>query len=414
MESISCRFNLCLNRSCFSIEPFEIRNFRLTHKQINVDYSSSIKLTRNKYNKMKHIKTIITGGVTGGHLFPAIAIAEELLKRDEKTAILFISIGNTFEKKILGKKGFEIKSISAPKLKGTSVIKKIGALIKLPAAILNALTIIKKFQPDLIIGVGSYSSAPVIIAGRLLKIKIALCEQNIIPGITNRYLSKIAERIYITFEDSKKYFNEKKTLYTGNPIRKEIVEAAKNIKKPQRDKDFTVSVIGGSQGATSINDAVISSLSYLKDKRNIAFIHQTGINDEEKVKNGYLTHNIKNTVQPFFYDMASVYKKSDIIIARAGATTISEITALGKAAVYIPFPYAADGHQELNAKVLEKAGACEIISENNLDGRNLAEKFEYYKADCGRLEKIEKKAKEFGKIDAVSVIADDLTANLLR
>ncbi|MBW1650357.1 MAG: undecaprenyldiphospho-muramoylpentapeptide beta-N-acetylglucosaminyltransferase [Deltaproteobacteria bacterium] len=357
-------------------------------------------------------KIIIAGGVTGGHLFPAIAIAEEILKREPKTEILFVSIGNDFEKKILSKKGFKLKSIKTPKLKGTTILKKIEALIKLPAAVFAALIIIKKFSPNLIIGVGSYSSAPVLIAGKLFGIKIAICEQNIIPGITNRYLSKIANRIYIAFKNSEKYFNNKKILHTGNPLRKEIIKAEKT-ETISDNKNFTVLIIGGSQGAFAINKAVTDSLNHIKNKQKITFIHQSGINDQKKVKNQYSNHKIKNTVCAFIDDIASVYQKADIIIARAGATTISEITALGKAAIYIPFPYAADGHQELNAKTLEKVGACEVISEKNLDGKKLAEKLKYYGANINKLKEMGKKAKKFGKINAAEIIANDIIKNLL-
>ncbi len=362
--------------------------------------------------KYKSVKIIITGGVTGGHLFPAIAIAEELIKQNRNAEILFVSIGNDFEKKILFKKGFKLKSIKTPKLKGTTIFKKIKALIKLPIAVFMAAIIVKKFSPKLIIGVGSYSSAPVLIAGRLFGIKIAICEQNIIPGITNRYLSKIANRIYITFKDSKKYFNNKKTLHTGNPLRKEIIKAEKT-EKISDDKSFTVLIIGGSQGASGINKAVADSLNHIEKKQKIRFIHQSGNKDLKKVKEEYLNHKIKNTVCAFIDDIASVYQKADIIIARAGATTISEITALGKAAIYIPFPYAADGHQELNAKILEKAGACEVISEKNFDGKKMAEKLKYYGANINKLTEMGKKAKKFGKTNAVEIITDDIMKNLL-
>jgi len=357
-------------------------------------------------------KIIITGGVTGGHLFPAIAIAEELIKREPKTEILFVSIGNDLEKKILSEKGFKLKSIKTPKLKGTTIFNKIKALIKLPAGVFKALIIVKKFSPNLIIGVGSYSSAPILIAGRLFGIKSAICEQNIIPGITNRYLSKIANRIYIAFKDSEKYFNNKKTLHTGNPLRKEIIKAEKTGKISD-NKNFTVLVIGGSQGAAAINKAVTDSLNHIENKQKITFIHQSGSNDLEKVKKEYLNSKITNTVYAFIDDMASVYQKADIIIARAGATTISEITALGKAAIYIPFPYAADGHQELNAKILEKAGACEIIYEENLDGKKIAEKLKYYGVNTNKLKEMGKKAKKFGKINAAEIITDDIMKNLL-
>jgi UDP-N-acetylglucosamine--N-acetylmuramyl-(pentapeptide) pyrophosphoryl-undecaprenol N-acetylglucosamine transferase len=359
----------------------------------------------------KPLKIIITGGVTGGHLFPGIAIGEEFLKHNENNKIVFVSIGNDFEKKMFSTNKFEFKTIQASPIKGASISGTIKALFKLFKGVISGFRIIKDFNPDIVIGVGGHSSAPIMIAAKLLNIKTALHEQNTIPGMTNRILSKISDRIYISFEDSDKFFNKNKVLLTGNPLRSQILntieknEEDNNIKKNEK---FTIFVTGGSQSARSINKTIIESLDYLKIKKDdLFFIHQSRYEDKEKIKDAYIKHGIKYMVEPFFMDMASLYKKADLIICRAGAGTIAEITAMGKAAIYIPFPYAADNHQEFNALSLVKKNAGEMILEKNLSGKLIFEKILYYFTNRQKLIEIGKNAKNLSMPNAALIIIKD-------
>ncbi len=348
----------------------------------------------------KPLKIIITGGVTGGHLFPGIAIAEEFLRYDEKNEIIFVTIGNDFEKRALARKGFELKTIKSAGVKGIGIFGKIKAAAMLLIGVMKSARIISKFKPDIIIGVGGYSSAPLMFAASFFKVKTAIHEQNSIPGLTNRILAKKAENIFISFEESKKFFDEKKVIFTGNPLRKEIIEAAKKDGIEDNDfraeKKFTVFITGGSQAAKSIDNAVLDSINFLENKKELFLIHQSREKDKEKIRTVYSDNGIENIVEPFFIDMASLYKKADLIIARAGAGTIAEITAMGKAAIYIPFPYAADNHQEFNALSLTEKKAGEMILENGLSGRKLAERINYYFTNKEQLKEMRACARKLG------------------
>lgn len=352
---------------------------------------------------------IIAGGGTGGHLFPGMAIAEEVMRRNPKSKILFISSGKPFEKEILSRNQFRHIAIAAAGIKRLGLRQQIYSAALIPKGIFQSIVILNKFKPDLVVGVGSYSAGPVVIGAWLMRIPVVLHEQNIIPGVTNRLLSIFARRIYVSFKKTTESFNPKKTYFTGNPIRKEILSAASGktkgtLKKPTL---FTILVLGGSQGAHALNTAVIESLPFLKDKNRYFFIHQTGYQDEERIKEGYRSMNISCRVQPFFNDMPRQYRAADLMICRAGATTVAEITGMGKSAIFIPYPYAADNHQAVNAKSLANAGAAEMILEKDLDVKLLARRIEHYASHPDDLLRMASKAGRMGKPDAAKLIMDD-------
>ncbi|QTA82084.1 UDP-N-acetylglucosamine--N-acetylmuramyl-(pentapeptide) pyrophosphoryl-undecaprenol N-acetylglucosamine transferase [Desulfonema limicola] len=362
------------------------------------------------------VKIIIAGGGTGGHLFPGIAIADEFMAANPKNQVLFIGTDRTFEINALAKAGYMHQKITARGIKGLGIINGLKTMSMIPIGILEALDIIKSFKPDLVIGVGGYSSGTVVLAAILLGVKTAVHEQNSIPGITNRILSRLTNRVYISFADTKIRADKKKILLTGNPVRQEILRSVNREQGAEnREKLFTVLIIGGSQGARSINMAVIKALSYIENIDKIHFIHQTGERDWEIVKNTYEKQNILCNVKSFFNNMALLYNQADLLICRSGATTIAEITGIGKPAVFIPFPFAADDHQTLNAQSLKKAGAADMINEKQLSPEKLAEKINYYMANPGALNKMSYNAKKQGRPDAAQAIIKDchdlLTAN---
>ena len=247
---------------------------------------------------------------------------------------------------------------------------------------------------------------------RLLGIKIVLHEQNILPGITNRILSRFADRIYVSFAETIMGAAPKKIRFTGNPVRKEIVHCAEtlknnDIKAPEKEKKFTILILGGSQGAHSINMAFLEALEYLENSENIFFVHQTGAPDEAQVKRGYDEHGIENDTRAFFKDVARRYQSADLIICRAGATTVAEIKAIGKGVIFIPFPFAADNHQVLNARSLEKAGAADMILEKDLSGKVLAERINYYVQRPEALQQMALRSSDLGRVDAAAMIVDD-------
>lgn len=373
-----------------------------------------MKQTTNSESRVlneRPLRIVFAGGGTGGHLFPGIAVAQEFLVRNSANKIIFVSTGNSLERSVLAKAGFELKEITATAIKGRGLWNQINSLVKIPTGIRQSLRILKKFAPDIAVGLGSYSAGPVVIGAWFLRITIVLCEQNILPGITNKILARFASRIYVSFENTAGGLDPTKTLWTGNPVRREIVEYSSGEEKTSGGDagggPFTVLIIGGSQGAHSINIAIIDALELLAQKDRLHFIHQTGQADEQPVREAYQRYHISNTSKAFFDNMADLYRNADLIICRAGATTVAEITALGKAALFIPYPFAADNHQALNAGNLTNYGAAEMIFEKDLNGKILSQKIDYYVANPTALEKMADNAKQFGKPDAAKNIVDD-------
>ncbi len=354
------------------------------------------------------LRVVIAGGGTGGHLFPGIAVAEEIRARHPAHQVLFISRGNEFERTALARAGFPLAAISVEGFKGRGRWNQFRALGRLPAGIWQSVGRLRAFRPDLVIGLGSYSAGPVVMAAWLLRIPVALCEQNVLPGITNRVLARLADRIFTSFDQTEGGFNPGKVLWTGNPLRQQIVQAAAR-ETPAASapaQPFTVLVIGGSQGAHRINTAVTEALGHLADRPRFFFIHQTGSMDEAAVAAAYRRLGTAARVQAFFTDMAAQYLQADLVVCRAGATTVAEITALGKAAVFIPFPYAADDHQRLNARQMVAAGAAEMIAEQELNGERLAARIDFYASHPEVVAGLAAQAARLGKPDAARRIVD--------
>ena len=362
-------------------------------------------------NPSRSLNIVIAGGGTGGHLFPGIAIAQEFEARNAANRIIFISTGNPLERSVLSRMDYTLQTITAAGIKGLGLWNQVKSGAKIPKGILEANRILKNFSPDLTIGLGSYSAGPVVFAAWLRRIPIVVHEQNILPGITNRILSRFANRIYISFENTRSHMDPQKVHWTGNPVRQDILDSAGRFKDTETDessdKRFTVLIIGGSQGAHKINMAVIAALDHLRHLKYFHFIHQTGQADELQVREAYRRSKVGGTVQAFFDNMAAQYGRADLIICRAGATTVAEVTALGKAAIFIPFPFAADNHQVLNAGSLSDEGAAEMLIEKDLSGKILSEKIAYYAAHPAELENMSAKALQFGKPDAARNIVDD-------
>jgi len=355
---------------------------------------------------------VIAGGGTGGHLFPGIAIADAFREENPAVRVLFVSIGRSLEVSALAEKGYNLARITAAGIKGKGRMDQLRAAVKIPLGVLESVGILKRFHPDAVIGVGGYSSGPVVLAAWLLRIPIVLHEQNIIPGLTNRVLSRLADRLCLSFARMPSGIPAEKVIVTGNPVRREILDILNQGPSTpdaasSEDNPFTVLVIGGSQGARRINTAVLEALEYIREKDRVFIIHQTGESDEQRVRRGYSDAGMNARVQAFFTDMARQYTRADLVICRAGATTTAEITAAGKPAVFIPFPFAADNHQELNARSLSDCGAAELILENRLSGKRLAERIEYFRSDRQALDRMASRAHALGRPDAARVIVDE-------
>ena len=350
---------------------------------------------------------VIAGGGTGGHLFPGIAVAKELDNRFENAEILFVIGRERKESNILSNYGYQARSIDVEGLKGRGWKKVVSVLFKLPKSIWQSASVINEFSPDLVLGMGGYSSGPMCLAAKFLGIPTAIHEQNSYPGLTNRLLSRLVDRVFISLEESRMHFRGGSVFLTGNPVREELF-SDRRVERKEGDR-FTILVVGGSQGARAINEAVAESLLYLNRKgKNPEVIHQTGDKDYIRVKDDYRARGTKVEVTPFIQDMTKAYKRADIVVSRAGATTIFELAALGKPSVLIPYPYAANQHQEINARSLVRAGGAEMILQKDLTGERLARLLAGYMDERSALKRMGEQARKMGRRDAAKIIVDQL------
>ncbi len=318
---------------------------------------------------MVALKVMIAGGGTGGHIYPGVAIAREFQRRDRQTEILFVGTANGLETKILPQEGFNLALIHVTALKSVSWTKRIKSLLMLPGSMWEVRSLLKKFRPDIVIGVGGYSSGPVLLIAALTGFPTMVVEPNALPGFTNRVLARFIDRAAVTFTISQGYFHGK-AVVTGNPVRQEF----QSIAKKQREKKNHILLFGGSQGAHAINMAMCEALPELAAYgEQISITHQTGEKDFPLVEAAYQKTSIDADVRAFITNMAAEFTRADLIICRAGATTVAELTAAGKAAILIPFPLAADDHQRKNAEALATAGAGKMILQKDLSGKSLAE-----------------------------------------
>lgn len=349
---------------------------------------------------------VVAGGGTGGHLFPGIALAQQFVARDPATRVLFVGTDRPFEAAAVRRAGFTHRTVTAEGIKRRGWRRALAAMVKIPKGIAEAVGILSEFGPHLVLGVGGYASGPTVAAAWLTGKAVVLQEQNLIPGIANRVLSVLADRIYVSFPETADRFSPKKVRVCGNPVRPEVIEAAVGRHREPTDR-MTVLILGGSQGARSINTAVIEAVAHLRRPDRVFLIHQTGDADAERVRSAMEDAGLDAEVRPFFHDVGSVLSKADLVICRAGATTVAELTAVGKAVIFIPFPYAADDHQTKNAGSLARRGAAQMIVEAELTGKGLAEKIDDFIDKPEALAELARRARQFGRPEAAEAIVDD-------
>lgn len=348
---------------------------------------------------------MVAGGGTGGHLFPGVAVAREMCRRFEGAEILFVTGKRKMESEVLRKAGFRQTSIAVEGMKGRGLLKGAWSALKLPWSLLESLWIIREFAPHVVLGVGGYSAGPVCLAARVMGVPSAVHEQNSFPGVTNRLLCRVVNRVFISFEESRRHFSGGSIHLTGNPIRPEFVTAGTRLSR--NGKPFTVAVVGGSQGARAINETVVEALALLKKgNRACRVIHQTGELDYERTAGLYREKGLEAEVMPFIQDMAALYREADLVVSRAGAGAVFEMAAMGKPSLLIPYPFAANRHQETNAQFLAGAGAAEMILQENLTGEVLAQRIAALMEDRAGLEEMGQAARRVSKPDAAQKIAD--------
>lgn len=353
------------------------------------------------------LRLVVAGGGTGGHLFPGIAIAQTLVARDECNQVLFINAGRPLETSVLARLGWPQKTITIEGIKGRSRWHQLTAALKIPTAIWESGRLLNTFGAHMVLGVGGYSAGPVVTAAWRRGIPTALHEQNQLPGVTNRMLGRLVDRVYLSFAESGAHFDAQKVKISGNPVREEIVNLAGTRKRTEIGQPFTVLIIGGSQGAQVINQAVLDALP-LMEGHDVNWVHQTGEADHAKVRQAYVATDMPATVEAFFEDMAAQYQRADVVLCRAGATTVAELTVLAKPAVFIPFLQAADDHQTKNAQALVAAGAAEMIDQRKLDGNLLAQTLKRLMQDRAHLAQMSENARKLGRPDAAQAIVEDM------
>lgn len=361
------------------------------------------------------MKVLLSGGGTGGHVYPAIAIANKIKENHPEAEILFVGTANGIESEIVPKNGYDIKTITVQGFRRKIDLENVKRVIKLSKGLLQAKKIVKQFNPDIVIGTGGYVSGPVLFCSASKNVVTVVHEQNSFPGVTNKILSKRVTKIMTSFEDAQNRFPQnvrEKITYVGNPIRQELLSVSKEDAKEaiRIPKDVKmVLCYGGSGGFDAINNSMIPLISKMIEE-DIAFIFATGKGYYEEVCKELKGLEMKEyqRVLPYLDDMTNALAAADLVIGSAGATSLSEITALGKASIIVPKSYTAENHQEYNARSVEKAGAGICILESEINSELLAEKVFDILNDDEKLKSMEKCSYNIGKRDAVDKIYDEI------
>ncbi|MEA3385851.1 MAG: undecaprenyldiphospho-muramoylpentapeptide beta-N-acetylglucosaminyltransferase, partial [Thermodesulfobacteriota bacterium] len=365
-------------------------------------------------------KLVLAGGGTGGHVFPGIAVAEAM-ESHGRIDVMWIGTGRPVEKKALSGRKWDYRILNTRPLKGSGIAGTIRSLAGLPFSTIRACSWLKSFRPDLVLGVGGYVSGPVLLAARILRIPAALHEQNLIPGLTNRLASRFAKIVFVSFKETVKYFPKNRVIFTGNPIRKNIIQSRNHQITQSLNHSITKSlnhsitkslnllVLGGSQGARCLNRLAGSAIQVLwQSGFHLEIIHQTGKLDESHVEKFYKDANIPAKVTPFISNIGESYSWADLVICRAGAGTLAELTTMGKPSILIPYPWATDSHQDANAGKLTEAGAAKYFLEEEIGAIKLAGEIQALLEDPQKLINMGKNARKLGKPTAATEIASTL------
>lgn len=352
------------------------------------------------------MRLLIAGGGTGGHLYPGIAVARAWLRFGPDYSVLFVGTKRGVEARVLPREGLPLETIAAAGVLGKSVFQKIGAVFTLVKGIIQSMGIVRRFQPNVVLGVGGYASAPAVMASWMSRRPIVLMEQNAMPGMTNRLLSRLAKHVTIGLPGAAKYFPAEKVVESGLPLREEVSKSTPRLASFW-EGPLRVLIFGGSQGAHAINSAVAGALHHLGDSaRNIQFVHQTGEADLERTRKAYEETGAEGEVEPFLYNMGERYQWAHVAVARAGAMTVAELSAMGVSALLVPLPTSAHGHQEANARFLAERGAARMILQSDLTGESLAGFLKEMNEGREKLAEMSRRALGLAGSDASGQVAD--------
>lgn len=355
---------------------------------------------------------VIAAGGTGGHLYPAVALAREFLRRDSSTKILFVGTERGIESKVLAHEGFELLFITAKPVMGKSIVSVMQGLLSVPVGLWQSLSILRGRRADLVIGVGGYTSPTMLAAAALRSIPRVILEPNAYPGMANKAVAPFAQRVFLAFESAADLFDRSKVRVVGTPVRQEFLTPFESTESTPSDGSHVhLLIFGGSQGAKAINSAVLDGLASLTARMpNLTITHQTGEADYQRVYETYAKLGVKAQVAPFLYDMPAVLRSADLVVARAGAMTIAELTACGKPAILIPLPTAIYDHQMKNARAMEAAGGAIVLPQANLTGSTLSDSINEIVKDFSRLQAMSDKSRAMRRIDAGEAIVRECYA----
>jgi UDP-N-acetylglucosamine--N-acetylmuramyl-(pentapeptide) pyrophosphoryl-undecaprenol N-acetylglucosamine transferase len=366
-------------------------------------------VSRATQSAIGHLSVVIAGGGTGGHLYPGIAVARELLARRPATTVTFAGTARGIEARVVPREGFTLDVIRSSGVKGKSVFDRARGAALVPISLVDGWRIVSARRPSLVIGVGGYSSGPVVMIAALRGVPTMLLEQNAVPGLTNRLLIRVVQAAAVTFDSTQAFFGAK-AFVSGNPVRPEFFATSGSHQESALDDQTSVTrvlVFGGSQGAHAINVAMVEAAPQLAaGGTHLRLVHQTGERDVEMVRTAYRQAGLQADVEPFLFDMGRQLGEADVVVCRAGATTLAEITAAGKASVLIPLPTATDDHQRKNAEALVVAGAAELLLQGGLTGDVLAARVLALAGDRIRRERMSAAARTLARPDAARVIVD--------
>jgi UDP-N-acetylglucosamine--N-acetylmuramyl-(pentapeptide) pyrophosphoryl-undecaprenol N-acetylglucosamine transferase len=354
---------------------------------------------------------VIAAGGTGGHLYPAVALAREFLHRDPMTKVLFVGTSRGLESKVLAHEGFELVLINAKPVMGKGLTDVLKGLCAMPLSLWQCGRILSQRQARLVIGVGGYTSPMMVLAAALKRIPRVILEPNAYPGLANKAVGPFVQRVFLAFESAARFFDRRKGRVVGTPVRKEFLTQCRPPGGERQRGGHHVLVFGGSQGAKALNSAAIEGLpDLLKQRPHVTVTHQTGEADHDRVSQAYRRAGVTATVLPFVYDMPAAINAADVVVARAGAMTVAELTTCGKPAILIPLPTAIYDHQMKNAKVMEAAGAAVVLPQADLTGATLARSVAQILDDPQRMKAMEDASVGLRRLDAAEAIVRECYA----
>ncbi len=354
---------------------------------------------------------VIAAGGTGGHIYPAVALAREFLRLGPETRILFVGTARGIEADVLRHEGFTREVIRAWPLMGVGVPGALRALMSLPVGLWQSIRILRAYEADLVIGIGGYASPAVVVAAFLLGIPRVILEPNAYPGMANKVLGPLADRVFLAFQSAAGTFRPSKVRVVGSPVRREFVEPRGDSVGAVGDRPPVLLIFGGSQGARAINQAMIEALPHLATLRNrVEVVHQTGEADLARLRAAYQEAGFRARVAAFLFDMPERLRAATLVVARSGAMTLAELTVSGTAAVLVPLPHAIYDHQARNARVLESAGAAIVVPQAELSGERLATVIETVLCDPERLRLMSERSRALGRTDSGATIVRECLA----